>query len=303
MKKSGFSLALTLWIVAIMSLAAALYLGYAKKVVTKSRQLNSKLEVTFKAESIAEFIKFYGSTGDIKSMSIVNTKLPKYLSTFPKQLFIDSRKKVWDNTTIVLQDTAGLIDIEDIDAVINYVCNQADGLKDKKDIIHDTIADWLDRDSFSTLNGAEDAFYESYGYKARNSGYISSVDELFLLREMNEFNRTTQDKFLSSFVLSNNKQRNILTLSDDMLQSTYNISKSDLLQLKKAKEISSTRFISFFDRIYKENYNFERDGVSPSRIIKVRIISSDKNISKEIEFLIDFSLNNEKAFTILNYKD
>jgi len=40
MKKSGFSLALTLWIVAIMSLAAALYLGYAKKVVTKSRQLN-----------------------------------------------------------------------------------------------------------------------------------------------------------------------------------------------------------------------------------------------------------------------
>jgi len=234
---------------------------------------------------------------------IINHQLHEYLPNFPKRLFIDSKKMLWDNTSIVLQDTSGLIDIEDVKAVVNYVCSQDDELKDKKDIIQASIDDWLDRDSFSTLNGAEDAFYKKYAYQARNYGYFSSVDELFLLRGMTDLNWTVQEKLLSSFVLSNRKTRNILILKKDMLQSIYNISQSDILQLQKAKEMSFTHFISLFDTLYKENYDFEGDGASPSQIMRVKIVSSDKNISKEIEFLIDFSLYNQKAFAILNYKD
>ncbi|NOZ91562.1 MAG: hypothetical protein GXO60_09790, partial [Epsilonproteobacteria bacterium] len=229
MKRNAFSLALTLWIVAIMSLASVFYLSYAKKIVMKTKELNLKLKLIFQAESIVELIKFYGATGNIEGDRIVNTLLSQSIKDFPKQLFIDSRKNSYQNTIIILQDSAGLINIGDTDALVNYISNQSEELKDKKDIIRNSIIDWLDINNFSMINGAEDSFYKRYSYKARSYGYFSNVGELFLLRGLIDLNITTKDKILNSLVKSPTNIRNILSMRFDLLHSIYNISQSDLL--------------------------------------------------------------------------
>ena len=304
MRRNGFALALTLWIVAMMSLVSVLYLSYGKKVVQKSSQLHQKLALTFKAESMVELLKFYGSTGSFESTFMQNTLIQELFPLFPKKIFIDSTKVVWDNTSIILQDTAGLIDMSDTVAVANYIKYEGQELKDKKDIIEDSISDWLDKDSFSKLNGAEDSFYQKYGYESRDRDYFVSVEELFLLRGMRDFNYSTQNRLLSSLVMSDYKKRNIATLNSELLKRIFNLSRRDLMELEKLKkEGDLTRFNLFFSTIYKENYDFESDGSRPSRIIRAKIICSNKNIKKEITFLIDFTENNYKVFQILNYKD
>jgi len=302
MKKEAFSLALTLWIVAIMSLASALYLSYAKSIVLKSKQLNTKLKLIFEAESIVEIIKFYGSTGEFNRRTLSNTLLGTYLPSFPKVLYLDSKKMKWKNSEIILQDSAGLINLEDIDSVVNYIVEQDLKLKDKKDIIKSSVKDWLDRNNFSTLNGAEDSFYSKYMYKARSEGYISSVDELFLIRGLDNLNNSEKERIKSSLVLSFLEKRNAITMSKDILKSTYNLSQTDVTLLDNTR-VNPLRFMSLFNSMHKENYDIERDGFASSKIVKAKIISSEGNISKKIEFLIDFSIYNQKAFAILNYKD
>jgi len=302
MNRGAFSLALTLWIVAILSLVSVLYLGYAKQVVDKTVSLNRKLLVTFKAESMVELIKFYGSTGDIEKNYILNN-LQSSFPDFPRKIFIDSRETVWDNTTMIFQDTAGLIDIKDRDAISTYLTFDYQDSKEKKDIIRDSIDDWLDKDSFFKLNGAEDTFYQKYGYEARDGKYFSAIDELFLLRGMDSYTSGNIKKLRSVLVMSDQVTRNILTLNDNLLQKIYNLSSTDLAQLKRAKEDDIGRFISLFTLMHKDNYNFEQDGIYPSNVIKAKITSLDGNIKKEIEFLIDFAPSSQKAFEVLEYKD
>jgi len=304
LKKSAFSLALTLWIVAMMGLVSVLYLSYGKKVVTKSTQLHKKLLLTFQAESMVELLKFYGSTGRFNGNYILNTLVQQYYPSFPKKIFIDSRETRWKNTKILLQDTAGLISIDDIDALSNCLEYELQDSKDKKVIIKDSLMDWLDSDSFSTLNGAEDSFYQKYGYESRDMGYFASSEELFLLRVLQDINRSKQDKFLTQLAISSKRGRNISTLNNSLLQCIFNISKGDLIELKKLKEEEGLyRFMSFFETVYKENYDLERDGGVASQILRIKITSFDNNITKEINTLIDFGGVNNKKFETLNYED
>jgi len=304
MKKNGFALVLTLWIVAMMSLASVLYLSYAKKIVHNSRQLYEKLTLTFKAESTIELLKFYGSTGAIKSTFMTNTLVQKKFPTFPKQISINSKKIVWDNTTILLEDTGGLIDISDTDLLSNYIKGKNQDLKGKEDIIKDSIEDWLDENQFKQLNGAEDLFYQNFGYESRDRGYFASPEELFLLKGFEDFNETDKDDLLSLLVMTDSHRHNILTLKSDLLQSMFSLSMSDVTQLKHFKKSNDlVHFMSFFHTIYKENYDLEADGALPSKIVRVTVNSKNKNIHKEIVLLIDFNIFFKKYFQVLNYKD
>ena len=91
MSKKGFSLALTLWIVAILSLLSAYYLNYGKKVVEKSGELQIKLNLVLEAESMVEVIKFYGENG----VKIFRKHLHLYSKTLPSaSAFRDKINKI-----------------------------------------------------------------------------------------------------------------------------------------------------------------------------------------------------------------
>ncbi len=304
MSKKGFSLALTLWIVAILSLLSAYYLNYGKKVVKKSGELQTKLNLVLEAESMVELIKFYGATGVILENRIENRLLEEKIKKFPNKLFIDSRKVVFDNTTIVLQDAAGLIDISDKIAIADYVAED----KEKKVIIKDSMSDWYDYDDFSLLNGAEKSYYSENGYIAnpRNENYLAAAEELFLIRGLDHLSKLQRKKLLSNLILSDGGGTyNLFTLKDEILKSRYNLTSNDMEQLKKAKKSGLEAFKNTFYTLNKRvSINFEEDGLYPSDILRGHIVSSFKNIREEIEFVIDFNVKSEeKTFEVLYYKN
>ena len=304
MTKKGFSLALTLWIVAILSLLSAYYLSYGKKVVKKSGELQIKLKLVLEAESMVELIKFYGATGIIVENRIENGLVKEKIKNFPNKLFIDSRKMVWDNSTIVLQDAAGLMDISDKIVIADYVAED----KEKKVIIKDSMSDWYDYDDFSLLNGAEKSYYSGNGYIAnvRNEHYFAAAEELFLIRGLEHLSKFQRKKLLSNLILSDGGGTyNFFTLKDEILKSRYALTSNDMEQLKKAKENGLEAFKNTFYTLNKRpSINFEEDGIYPSNILRGEVVSSFKNIREKIEFVIDFNVKSEeKTFEVLYYKN
>ena len=304
MNKKGFSLALTLWIVAILSLLSVYYLNYGKKVVKKSGELQTKLKLVLEAESMVELIKFYGATGAIIENRIENSLLGGKIKNFPNKIFVDSRKMVWDNSSIVLQDAAGLLDISDKIAIADYVAED----KEKKAIIKDSMSDWYDYDDFSLLNGAEKNYYNENGYIAnpRNEHYFAAPEELFLIRGLNHLSKLQRKKLLSNLILSDGGGTyNLFTLKDEILKSRYNLTLNDMEQLKKAKNKGLEAFKNSFYALNKRSsINFEEDGLYPSDIIQGEVVSSFKNIKEKIEFVIDFNVKSgKKTFEVLYYKN
>jgi len=302
MKKKGFSLALTLWIVAILSLLSVYYLSYGKKVVQKSEELQIKLKLVLEAESMMELIKFYGATGNIIENRIENKLVKEKIKNFPNKLFIDSRKMVWDNSTIVLQDAAGLMDISDKTVIADYVAKD----KQKKVIIEESMSDWYDYDDFSRLNGAEKSYYSGYRANVRNEGYFAAAEELFLIRGLDHLSKLQRKNILSNLILSDGGGTyNLFTLKDEILKSRYALTSNDMEQLKKAKENGLEAFKNTFYTLNKRpSINFEEDVMYPSNILRGEVVSSFQNIREKIEFVIDFNVKSkEKTFEVLYYKN
>jgi len=302
--KRGFALALTLWIVAIMSLATAFYLSYSKEIVQKTTLLNKKLKAIFEVESAVELLKFYGTTGELSKNSIRNNGLKELFPNFPTKIFIDGRVIKWGKITIILQDTAGLIGTNDIEGLANCLIANKKISKDKKAIIKDSINDWLDNNSFRLLNGAESSFYKNHGYAylPRNENYFSSVDELFLVRGLVDSNL---DKKLlkSNLVISNYTSRNVMTMDIELLGAVYNLSKIDIEQLKKAKKDSDDTFLKLFYQQNQEAFQSEKTGTSPSRIVKATVMYDTKKIHEQVSLIISFRLGRMGASEVLEYNN
>ena len=302
--KKGFALALTLWIVAIMSLVTALYLSYGREIVQKTTLLNKKLEAIFEVESALELLKFYGMTGNLSQNNISNNELKKLFPQFPIKIFIDGRVTKWGKITIILQDTAGLIGTNDVEGIMNYLISKKKILKDKEAIIKDSINDWLDNNSFKLLNGAESSFYRSqgYAYLPRNESYFSSIDELFAVRGLRETN--LDKKVLKfKFVVSSYTTRNVITMDIDLLGNVYNLPKIEIEQLKKAKKESIDIFFRLFYQQNSEAFQSEGTGASASRIVKTVIMYEDKKIHEKISLLISFRLGLLSASEVLEYNN
>ena len=301
-RKKGFALALTLWIIAMMSLVTVLFLSYGKKIVKNSRSLETKLEVTLEAESFLEILKFYGATAEIVENRMVNKNLQTLFPSFPISLPIDSRKITWKNKIFYLQDTSGLINITDIEAISNFI-NYENRLKDKKAIIQDSVEDWLDKDSISHLNGAEDAFYQAYKYGSRDSRYFSYIEELSLLRGIMDVNQTEIEKLFSKMYIFKRSSRNILTMDMEVLGRIYNFTKSRLFQLKKARNENLDTFERLFYYFSTEKFNIERDSFMPSGAMVMTVFVTDKNITKEVTTLVDFMSTKRAAWEVWNYQN
>lgn len=287
----------------MISLVSVLFLSYGKKIVQNSRSLEKKLELTIETESFLEFLKFYGATAKIVDNRMVNSNLKKLFPSFPTALSIDFQKIRWKGKVFYLQDSAGLINITDIEAISNFI-NYENGLKDKKVIIHDSMEDWLDRDSFSYLNGAEDSFYQPYGYGSRDSRYFAHKRELSLLRGIMDLNRTSVDRLISKIYLFKRSSRNILTMNLDTLGHIYNLNGTQISQLKKAKKENN---IDSFERLFgyfsEDKFDFERDTFMPSGAVVISVSTDDTNITKNITTMVDFMATKRGAFEVWSYQD
>lgn len=303
MRQKGFALTFTIWIVAILSLLAALYLNYGKSTVSKSGKLKEKLLMSIEAESMVELLKFYMATGKFIENRVENRLLSEVVPSLPPQIPIDSSVIRWGQNTISLQDSAGLISLYDTKAVAKYFAN---GTYKKYGIIKDSLQDWLDIDDFTNLNGAERTFYKQAGkkYTARNGKYFASLEELTLIKGIYDINLSKQIELQEHLVLSDKIQYNLFTLQNNVLQSKYNLTLSEMEQLQKVKAKGLEAFRLLFNSLNTTPLDFEVDSFYPSGVLRGKVVSLGKASKEEIRFLIDFRVSQKtRSFEVIYYRD
>ena len=125
--------------------------------------------------------------------------------------------------------------------------------KEKKDIIADSILDWIDPDKTHRLNGAENDFYQSLipPYFAKNAS-IESLDELSKIRGIDEkiLYGTDQRKGLINFFTTYNvKSVNPNTASSEILSIIFSESQAKMIMKEREKKGFYNKTTSDYFRI------------------------------------------------------
>jgi len=288
--KPAFSLSISLWISAVLIAISVYFISVSKKNIQNSLRLNKKLEVYLKAKSALETVKFYVGTGEFKNYYIKN-RLPN----LPDKLFLDSTPLETNNTTIILQDTSGLINLmyPNLDIINKLLKNKK--IKNRQ-ILVDSLVDWLDKDDLESINGAESLFYISnrYNYTPRNSNFLAFKDEVKNIRGwLFEYG-----KVCNYFVFVPRGTYNFTTMPKILLKIKYNLPDDAIDQIFELKKNYQTDEIFKIFHNSKEKFDALVDLPYPSKIVNIKIKSAQNNISYTINETIDF-----ENYTLLYKED
>lgn len=154
----GFALALTLWILAAIMVAAAIFSDRVRQAVSlaqrQQQNTNALLDI---AASQAEILFRLGVT----PISLYG------LGTQPEgqSIALDNRLyRGLGKTTIQLQDNRGLVNLNIIsdDRLLRFL-GVIDVPPDMRATLSDTLRDYIDADSLKRINGAEEPEYRALG--------------------------------------------------------------------------------------------------------------------------------------------
>lgn len=183
--REGFALMMTIWVVVFLT------------VVAMSFVFSGKLSTAMTANLRDETIAYYGA------LSIYNSILGRISSdTDPTIDFVDEKGRFFLDIEhgplperIEEAGVVARVSVTDEESRINLnrmsqkmLLKLLDSLsvdEEDQDVFRDSLYDWIDRDDAHRLNGAEDEYYEKFGYKAKN-GNLDLPDELILIRGFRE---------------------------------------------------------------------------------------------------------------------
>jgi len=129
--------------------------------------------------------------------------------------------------------------------------------KEKKDVIADSILDWIDSDKNHRLNGAENDFYQNLipPYFAKNAP-IENLDELSKIRGIDEkvLYGTDQRKGLINFFTTYNvKSVNPNTASHEILSIVFSESQAKMIMKEREKK-------GFYDKTTSDYFRIRSTG-------------------------------------------
>jgi general secretion pathway protein K len=154
----GFALALTLWVLATILVAAAIFSNRVREAVSLAHRQQQNTEAMLDiAASQAEILFRLGVT----PMSTYG------LGTQPegKSIVLDNRPyRGVGNTTVQLQDDRGLLNLNIVtdDRLLRFLAI-VDVPPDQRGVLVDTLRDYIDADSLKRINGAEEPDYLALG--------------------------------------------------------------------------------------------------------------------------------------------
>jgi len=129
--------------------------------------------------------------------------------------------------------------------------------KEKKDVVADSILDWIDSDKNHRLNGAENDFYQNLTppYFAKNAP-IENLDELSKIRGIDEkiLYGTNQRKGLINFFTTYNvKSVNPNTASPEILSIIFSESQAKMIMKEREKK-------GFYDKTTSDYFRIRSTG-------------------------------------------
>ncbi|MBN1277075.1 MAG: general secretion pathway protein GspK [Deltaproteobacteria bacterium] len=185
--EKGIVLVLVLWVLMLLSVIAGEF--------CYSMRAEVNITYNFREETEAYYIAVAGLNRAIAEM-IKTSILPKKEDILERE---GQEEKAFDwriNTQIPsmqfgrghfevrIDNESGKIDLNSADRRLLRMMVDGFDIDDKeKDVIADSILDWIDKDDLHRVNGAENSYYESLPkpYKCKN-GYFDSIEELLLVR-------------------------------------------------------------------------------------------------------------------------
>ncbi|MBN1277568.1 MAG: general secretion pathway protein GspK, partial [Deltaproteobacteria bacterium] len=189
-KEKGIVLVLVLWVLMTLSVIAGEFCYSMRAEVNITRN--------FKEETEAYYIAVAGLNSAIAEMikkSILTKK--EDIIEGEQEMEEETDEVDWRvNTTIPpvqfglgkfeirIDNESGKIDLNSADrSLLRMMVDGFDIDDEEKDVIADSILDWIDKDDLHRINGAEESYYSSLPnpYKCKN-GYFDSIEELLLVR-------------------------------------------------------------------------------------------------------------------------
>ena len=304
--KNGSSLIIVLIIFSISVMLTAFAINLSRKNIFSSAVLMDKLRADIEAESVVEKIKFYASTGVFFSYWIQN-KFSSYLK-FPVILYIDGRRQMIDNNTIItLQDTGGLINIWNFyPSVVENLLKKNDCKKSKIRVVLDSIKDWYDKDNFCRMSGAEASFYVSKGclYAPRNSKAAQSIYEWRIIKGIMDDNKTFD--FLKKYiVISPNWRPNIDTMDKYMLSAFFDIPLDVAVSILKFKKKRKYLYKGDIETLFgiKDICPEESFCAFPTFTLDIDVEYRFNKAMEKKRCLIDFKPDEKSPYRVLEWQD
>jgi hypothetical protein len=264
--RPAFSLSITLWISAVLIAGALFFIQNSKKNLTINHQLNDKLQASIDNTSHMSIIASYLFSAQLYGNKALNENYTDF--NLSKNLRIDGLPFKYYNSTVTIQDSAGLINIYYINGSIlrKYLKFYE---YEESDVLKDSLDDWLDQNDFHRLNGAEQHHYEELGlpYIPRNSNYIVLPGELKIIMGGNSLFETLE---ASNFISTFNGGSNIATMPLKVFQMHAQIENEQearsILELKEHDD----NLAQFKEAVRLLPFSFESN-FFPSNTLKITV--------------------------------
>ena len=297
--RSGFALSIVLWIVASLLLGVAFIVSISKNDLELTKKLHDKLDTRLEAESVLEALKFAILTSDYDSTGLlINQNLPY---PFPKKIILDGRKyQITKEISISLQDASSMLDIRNpySDIIASLISHNN---RELKLTIEDSIKDWIDRDDFVRLNGAETSYYKkNKDYKPRNVSALQSVSEIRLIHGLDRLSNKDWQNLQKYLIYFDGEKINLGLIDKNYLKALL---KLDDFQFQNLKKHQTSNFQKYILMIRKNPfYDNDYMGFTLSFKIKIGIIVKNRIAISKLNTLVNFRVISEQSPIINKYE-
>ena len=270
--QNGVALMVVLWVLVLLIALATEFAFSMKSEVNTTRNYKEDIQAYHLAKAgiqmaMAEILypsTFHASHQDFGLVMGVSSKESERRSTkLDKTAYRNSighKIKLGSGLiTYSLQDENSKIPINKItrNTLVKVLTSAGVDSKAKKDVIADSILDWMDSDKNHRLNGAENDFYQNLTppYFAKNAP-IENLDELSKIRGIDEkiLYGTNQRKGLINFFTTYNvKSVNPNTASPEILSIIFSESQAKSIMKKRGER-------GFYDNTTSDYFRIRSTG-------------------------------------------
>ena len=166
----GFVLVATLWILAVITIAASYFAERVGHSIELARQ---------KQETTAQLVEFANTRAEVL-YRLGTTRITFYGLGNPPAIALDDRPYRGSSEDIVrLQDNRGLLNLNFVERnMMPRLLGQLGVPIEKRDAMIDTLLDYVDMDDLRRLNGAEKLEYEALGLPPPPNDWLASPYQL-----------------------------------------------------------------------------------------------------------------------------
>ncbi len=176
----GYALIMTIWILVFLTITALNFTLSNRFSIAMVRNFKEQTEGYYIAMSGYHTVLNYLKSDKDPAIDFIDEKGRFHIDLDTEPL-PETIKVAGGEFKVKIIDEEGKININYVnERILREVFKNLGFEADRIDEMIDSLKDWIDFDDLHRLKGAEDDYYEEYGYTAKN-GRIDLIDELILV--------------------------------------------------------------------------------------------------------------------------